>query len=145
MADIVCKICHDTVLSKAGICVGCCDRLGIIPMPEVTRPPRGCSKCSGMKFVRAIPREYSAYNVKVWDGSYVKDVAAPMALTHRPGRVEDKVVNLPDVRRGQGILEAWVCMSCDFVEWYCHTAAQIPIGPEFMTEVVDFTPDSPYR
>ena len=134
-AEIVCKVCKETPLNKAGICVGCCDRLANVPMPEVTRPPRGCRSCNGMQFVRVIPREYTATG----SGDYVAELVAPMYLTHR---IRDGESN---IRRGAGMLEAWVCAACDYVEWYCHTASKIPIGPEFMTEVVDFTPDSPYR
>lgn len=32
-----------------------------------------------------------------------------------------------------------------YVEWYVEDPTEIPIGPEFMSDIVDYTPDKPYR
>ncbi len=37
----------------------------------------------------------------------------------------------------RGWLEAYVCRACGFVEWYCCDPDKLPIGPEYMTELVD--------
>ena len=135
---ISCKVCGHTQLSKPGICMECCANLGIVPLPESTRPRRACRACGATRFVRAVPREYVGDS----DGGHA--LAAPMLLTHRPLRWNDGEIGT-DPRRGFGLLEAWVCLACEAVEWYCRGAAQIPIGPEYMTELVDVDPDAPYR
>lgn len=141
-----CKVCKTTALSKPGICVACCKTLGIVPMPEITRPPRGCLRCQALKFVRVIPREFaSERRVVGLAQTTVAELAVPMALTYEPHTARDPKTPANDLRRGHGMLEAWVCVSCDFVEWYCHDARAIPIGPEYMSEEVDFAPPSPYR
>ena len=80
-----------------------------------------------MKFVRAIPRELT-------------DQAAPMTLTYDVTRAAAS-----NVKGGYGRLEAWACLACNFVEWYCQDTDRIPIGPEYMTELVDYESDAPYR
>jgi hypothetical protein len=90
-----------------------------------------------MRFVRAIPREYSQVELT----SRFEVGAIPMTITNH--------VRRGDIRRtaesGRGLLEAYVCTACGFVEWYCHDPEAIPIGPEYMTEIVDYAGEAPYR
>ncbi|MBA3539845.1 MAG: hypothetical protein H0T79_09465 [Deltaproteobacteria bacterium] len=142
---IVCKVCSTTALSNPGICVACCDTLGVVAMPPARRPARPCLRCNGMKFVRVMPREHSAVGA-----DFVRTQAAPMALTHDPrvipaGLLSRETVAAPDITAGFGVLETYVCLGCEYVEWYCQGAREIPIGPEYMTEVIDYTSDAPYR
>ena len=130
-----------------GICYDCADTLGVIPMPPPRRPPRPCTRCNGMRFVRAIPREYTADEL----GQTVDPKVAPMALTAAP-RVWERVffrgnsVQPQDITGHRyGVLETYVCRSCGFVEWYCLEPDQIPIGPEYMTDVVNYDSEGPYR
>lgn len=44
-----------------------------------------------------------------------------------------------------GSLETYVCKGCGFVEWYCQDPESVPIGPEYMTELVDYDSGTPYR
>ena len=109
-------------------CVRCATVIGVIPMPQTRRPAAPCQRCGTRKFVRVIPREL--------DGN-----SAPMALTY-----DISATIAADLTRGFGKLEAYVCFKCNFVEWYVQgNAADIPIGPEYMTELVDHDPDAPYR
>jgi hypothetical protein len=125
---VTCKVCESTPLSKAGICAMCCTKLGIVPMGEARRPPRPCMRCNAMKFVRVIPRE-------------LDQEAAPMALSYGISRDSTAVL-----QKGFGKLEAYVCYACNYVEWYTReNAKDIPIGPEYMTEIVDLEGEAPYR
>jgi hypothetical protein len=99
-----------------------------------------------MKFVRAIPREYTAYGY-----DYVHTRVAPMALTAAPDiskrmLLQGNKVDAPDIMNQRyGQLETYVCVGCGFVEWYCQDPEHIPIGPEYMTDVVDYEANAPYR
>jgi hypothetical protein len=42
-------------------------------------------------------------------------------------------------------LEMYICHGCGFVEWYCRDVAGIPIGPEHMSELIDYGPAPGYR
>ena len=64
---------------------------------------------------------------------------------HRETRDEEAKVEQSHVVRGRGVLEMYICTSCGFVEWYCQDPESIPIGPENMSEIVDYTPTEPYR
>ena len=56
-----------------------------------------------------------------------------------------KVVNKPGDGDGRGLLENYICKGCGFIEWYCADPDKIPIGPEFMTDEIDYDQDAPYR
>ena len=116
------------------LCVHCADAYGVIPMAPSRRPPRPCGQCNGMEFVRAIPRELARRT-------------SPMAVTYQH---EYQTVPIAgplavDPRKPYGFLEMFICRKCGFVEWYCANPEHIPIGPQFMTEIVDYGSDSPYR
>jgi hypothetical protein len=145
-----CRICDQELLDSSslpGVCAGCVTTLGLVPMPPPRRPARPCAKCNGRKFIRAIPREYAAE----WHGSSTSTVVAPMALTAHPSVTKRLLFkgntvaqpNLP--RHSCGTLEAYVCVGCGFVEWYCQDPESIPIGPEYMTDAIDYDSPSPYR
>jgi hypothetical protein len=144
-----CRICDQELLhssSLPGVCTECATTLGLVPMPAPRRPAQPCAKCNGMKFIRAIPREYASD----WLGTSTE--VAPMALTARP-RVTKRGLFLggneasqPDLQRQScGTLEAYVCVGCGFLEWYCQDPESIPIGPEYMTDAIDYDSPTPYR
>jgi hypothetical protein len=141
--SMTCRLCEQPLLEPsfaAGICADCARTIKMTPMPPPRRRAAPCARCNGMRFVRAIPREYS--------GEY--DSLHPMTVTQEP-RVEGKLfartknVYRPSPDLGFGALEMYACLGCGFVEWYCQDPENIPIGPEHMTDVVDYTPDKPYR
>jgi hypothetical protein len=104
-------------------------------------------RCNGARFVRVIPREYTAYESEYGVHHY----AAPMHATTLPELRErwllpgNEVSEAPTLRGGRGLLEAYICTGCGFVEWYCHDVEAIPIGPEYNTAIVDYGAQGPYR
>lgn len=141
-----CKLCNDKPAESNGICEKCMDTLGIIEMPPPRRRPTPCLKCSGMKFVRVIPRMHS---VRLGIDRNQPEIA-PMTLTQAP-KFQPKVfgaghtVEAPTIVLGDGMLETDTCLKCGFVEWYVEDPEEIPIGPEYMSEVIDYESDAPYR
>ena len=122
-------------------CRDCAAKLGLVPMGESRRPPVPCQRCNGMKFVRAIPREYTS-------GSN-RDLSAPMAVTHRielaRGWLGPEPLRATPLEHRAGQLELFICHACGFVEWYCDEPGALPISPLCMTELVDYAPDAPFR
>ena len=146
-----CRICvtgevKNDVPATFDICWSCAKTFGVIPMPGPRRPARPCNRCSGVRFVRVIPRELTATG-----GDYVHEKAAPMCVTIVPLIKDDpwwkatKHPQNPNPHNGRGLLETYVCVGCGFVEWYCVDPESIPIGPEYMSDIVDYTPTTPYR
>ena len=141
-----CKLCDRAPSTRTGICDSCMEKLGIVEMPPPRRRASPCSKCNGLKFVRVIPREYTVAE----HSANNRPEVAPMTLTQKP-RIEVPLfrkgmsVDAPAIARGEGMLETYTCLSCGFVEWYVEDPSEIPIGPEYMSELIDYTPDAPYR
>ena len=50
-----------------------------------------------------------------------------------------------DTKRAFGLLEMYVCRGCGYTEWYCSDPTNVPIGPQFMTELVELKTAGPYR
>jgi hypothetical protein len=147
-----CKVCDESLGEFAhppavatGVCNRCRSKLGIIPMPPARRPAKPCARCNAMRFVRVVPRELSATG-----SDYVTSVAGPMTATLRPITepklvFSGKTVAEPSPSAGAGMFEMYICTGCGFVDWYCVDPENIPIGPEYMTELIDLTASSPYR
>ncbi len=141
-----CKLCQRNPPNPNGLCKECMDETGVVELPPPRRRAGPCLKCNGFKFVRVIPREYTvAYP------SAPRPEIAPMTLTQQPF-VTERLIREGNIVRappllfgGEGMLETYTCMSCGYVEWYCEDPTEIPIGPEFMSELVDYSPDAPYR
>lgn len=144
-----CSVCRDNELASAWeldmqLCLRCADAYGVMPMRPARRPARPCQRCNGMKFVRAIPRELTATGRH----GYVDRVASPMAVTYQH-EYQTGPISGPlalDPRKTYGYLEMYICRGCGFVEWYCSDPENIPIGPQFMTEAIDYADgDGPFR
>ena len=130
------------------MCATCATKFGVRPMPPALRPPAPCMRCGKLKFVRVIPREYTSRD----GGETNAQVAVPMFLTYVPkGNPTNKPggwLNGPqplDMNDGHGLLEAYACIGCGFVEWYCHDALDIPLSPYVMSELIDYGKGGPYR
>ena len=120
------------------LCTTCANNLGVIPMPPARRKLVPCRACNGMSFIRAIPRE-------VAPGENAQ-VTSPMAVTI--GGQEQGWLGFgitADTRRAFGLLEMYVCRGCGYVEWYCSDPKSVPVGPQFMTELIEGEGDGPYR
>jgi len=141
-----CKLCQREPARPNGLCPACMVEIGVIEMPPARRRPAPCTKCNATRFVRVIPREYTVSKGGDWNTPEI----APMTLTQLPNsrtKVFGKgnVIDAPSVGNGKGTLETYTCLGCGHVEWYCQDPTEIPIGPEFMSELVDVGADKPYR
>jgi hypothetical protein len=145
-----CPVCVEGKLSleverAIQMCVECARKYGVRPMPPALRPPAPCQRCSGLEFVRTVPREYSVRP----GGELNVQIAAPMFFTATiPGASGGGVgVARTEVaiEHGYGQLEMYACLGCGFVEWYVHGARDIPIHPHLMTEKIDYGSGGPYR
>jgi hypothetical protein len=114
------------------VCQDCARKTGIVAVPPPRRRVTPCAKCSHTKLVRVVPREIT------------EGVAGPMFATHEIQRAGSAVLGIYP-RAGYGVLEAYICKQCGFVEWYCQSPDEIPIGPEYMNELVDLDAGGPYR
>jgi hypothetical protein len=84
----------------------------------------------------------------VTGSDYVHQHVGPMTLTMDSpafGWGERKTrPDVPDPGNGRGLLEAYVCRGCGFVEWYCLDPESIQLGPEYMAQEFDCGGE-PYR
>ncbi|HEY5933577.1 MAG TPA: hypothetical protein VIU61_03050 [Kofleriaceae bacterium] len=127
------------------LCEACANEFGVMPMPPARRPARACERCNGMQFIRAIPRELTAFG-----NDHVNEVASPMQVTYqlqvRSGLFGGKRAVRLDSRKAFGFVEQYICRKCGFIEWYCSNPERVPIGPAYMTEAIDYdTAAEPYR
>jgi hypothetical protein len=141
-----CRVCKNQLDDAAqAVCAGCRETLGIVEMPPARRPVGPCHKCNGTKLIRVIPRDHTVLVA----GTYqTLRVTVPMRLTVIPtlsSRWSQDRVDHPDPAMMRGLLEAYVCRTCGFTEWYCSDPQNIPIGPEYMTEAIDDGDGGPYR
>ncbi|MBA3539326.1 MAG: hypothetical protein H0T79_06830 [Deltaproteobacteria bacterium] len=136
VADPPCALCGDNLTNpierSRRVCDDCAAKTGVVVLPPSQRDRLPCAKCRGSKFVRAIPRELGADRT-----------AGPMFAAYQIPGTSQRIDPL-DPRRGFGVLEAYICKGCGFVEWYCQDPLEIPIGPEYMTEDVDLS-TTPFR
>lgn len=117
-------------------CTDCITKLGVAPLPPARRPRTPCMRCQGKSFLRALPREHVYFAQQAHTAALPLYATAPV----RPGTIE------LDAQQGVGLLEAYICRACGFVEWFCADADKIPAHPLLMTEVIDLDDGgSPYR
>ncbi|MEO7092377.1 MAG: hypothetical protein ABI175_03940 [Polyangiales bacterium] len=145
---MACKLCERNEPRPNGLCTTCMTDLGVIEMPPARRLATPCLKCNGMKFVRVIPREYTVTHGGDWNTPEV----VPMTLTQEPHVAArllfaGNIVHPSKLKEdsGYGVPEAYTCLACGFVEWYVGHPAEIPIGPEYMSELIDYGSATPYR
>jgi hypothetical protein len=97
-----------------------------------------------MKYVRVIPREITGGTA-----NYDNQRASAMGLTYqleiKESLFSDSGPKAPSIREALGIVETYVCFKCGFVEWYCRNPAEIPIGQEYNSDIIDYASDQPYR
>lgn len=143
--SLACVVCNrgplETELQLARrTCDSCATKTGNIVLPPPRRRVAPCVKCNHAKIVRCVPRELSV----VEELSQNVPSYGPMFAAYELRFRYDKVQPI-HARSGFGVLEAYICRKCGFVEWYCQNAEEIPIGPEYMTEELDADGDTPYR
>ncbi|HTE53867.1 MAG TPA: hypothetical protein VK698_23590 [Kofleriaceae bacterium] len=141
-----CRICDESgeSLGTIGVCETCRQRMGIREPGAPLRPARPCGRCSGTSFVRSWSlRERAPYGRDI-----VHPHLAPLAIAFAPA-VRSGFWSLrtaePSRSTPIGIMEAYVCRGCGLTEIYTEGAADIPIGPEFGTELIEVPGEGPFR
>jgi len=132
----VCKVCNSRNLNSRlersrGLCDECAKETGLWLEPPSIRPTRPCQRCGHTQFVCSQLR----------DRGGAKDAAlAPLSLsvahTSKGWATADSVKPWAPM----GILIAFACRACGLTELYTLEADKIPIGPEYGTHLVDYTP-----
>lgn len=143
-----CEICEEKLepLEEGfGVCQTCRHKLGIVPLPPVTRPPVPCTRCNSLQFLRVVPRETSSTG-----GEYGSEYTAPQFLTYPPRGAVGIFTSYAkplDIKAGYGLVELFVCRKCGFIEHYCPTVNDVPVHKHLNTEVVDYeaTKGGPFR
>ena len=97
-------------------------------------------RCGGLELIRARMRERTAG--ALGSDRNVEDFV-PFAITYGTSEEYASVFAFkkvpsaaPDNARPFGRLEAWVCRTCGFVEWYAQSPKEIPIAAAHGTELV---------
>jgi DNA-directed RNA polymerase subunit RPC12/RpoP len=157
-----CKLCHarrletDPELAQT-LCSPCATKLGTTPMPPPRRPDVPCPRCRGRRFIRVFPRERFVVDASTkWLGSDLSAFGAmyaPMAATYEVSIVRQQIgvmIGAPEVRgldlsQPRGLIARYICSTCGFVELFCENPESIPIGTEYMSDIVDYGGDKPYR
>jgi hypothetical protein len=141
-----CRICGASgeALGAIGICETCRAGLGLRDPSPPLRPPRPCGRCGGTSFVRSWTlRERAPYGRDI-----VHPHLAPLAVAFAPAvRTGFWSLRTAEPTRSTpvGLLEAYVCRACGLTELYTAGAADIPIGPEYGTELIEVPTDGPFR
>ena len=152
MAKPMCRLCTVNPLKtddelRTTTCASCTAKLGLTPMPEPMRPPNACTRCGTFKFVRVVPRHVSPpVNRGLVATMTNSDLTlTPTGVTYELDRRTTPYGGalIPDCKpaldQPRGKLSLYICTGCGFTETYCDDPASIPIGPEYMTDVVDYT------
>ncbi|HZS37630.1 MAG TPA: hypothetical protein VFF06_12425 [Polyangia bacterium] len=147
-----CKICNGSISGLSSdpawqeweranrICLSCRGSFGLSTLaPPPVRPPRPCARCGHTVLVRALLRE------RVGEWARLSPAGVSYACRRESSFWTGKHASAPDSDAPLGVLDAFVCRGCGFVEWYARDPAAIPIGPEYGTELVDVGTQAPYR
>jgi len=130
-----CPSCRRSLAPGERICAACQKTFGLPPGSWVTRrPPRPCGRCDNDELIHAVVRERGA---DTWRSQRL----APLGVTYRKQSVVSvsghaRELDEPDLRDPAGIFEVFVCRACGFTEWYVIDPENVPIGPEYATELV---------
>jgi hypothetical protein len=105
-------------------------------------------RCGGLELVRAKIRERTEGAIPDTVNSTEKYI--PFAVTYGQREEQRSMFGkkvrsaAPEFTKPYGRLEAWICRSCGFVEWYAQSPEEIPIAEAFGTELVT-VPAPAYR
>ncbi len=132
-----CKLCKTDTTNDRGVCNDCLGALGFAtPIPKAEPPQKGCARCGHLTLIRALLRE------RTYSGS---EKLEPQAITF--GYVKGFWGMSPSEITGErfGVMEARICKSCGFTDLFTQSPAEIPIGPEYGTELIEVPEPGPYR
>lgn len=131
------------------LCAPCAAKTGLAyPLPS-RRGAWPCMRCGGAELIRAQVRERT-----VVDGTdHARGAPAPLAITYGQGEeftpkffsLEKQPSAAPNLAVPFGVLDAYVCRACGFVEWYAQEPEKIPIGATFGTSLVQVPGAGPFR
>jgi len=139
MAHPICNVCKvnqlaTSVQKRRGLCDSCAETTGLWLEPPELRPTRPCQRCGNTQFICSQLRERGQ--------GFVAPFAIALADTRRGFVTTDDAKPWAPM----GILIAFACRACGLTEIYTLEADKIPIGPEYGTHLVDYTPsDGPLR
>jgi hypothetical protein len=140
-----CTLCQRPgQVGDRGACNECLSQLGFAtPVPEVDPPAAGCARCGHRTLIRVLLRERTA-------STYARGLAelAPVAATYS-SELHSKLWQgskpAEDPAKPIGIMEARICRACGFTDLYTQRSEDIPIGPEFGTQLLEISDQDPYR
>jgi len=143
-----CPACGERALRTAAerhrnLCDSCATDTGVWARPPALRPIAPCRRCTHTRFVVSQLRERSSTG-----GEYGSEYMAPMGVsfaTRSAGIFKGRKRAEP--KSPIGLLFAYICQRCGYTELYTAGAANLPIGPEYGTEVFDVAPEGrgPFR
>jgi len=131
------------------LCAPCAAKTGLAyPLPS-RRGPWPCMRCGAATLIRAQVREQAG----VQGSDRAQARPAPLAITYGQGQeftpeffsMEKQPSAAPDLHVAFGVLDAYVCRACGFVEWYAQEPEKIPIGATFGTSLVEVPGAGPFR
>lgn len=131
------------------LCAPCAATTGLAyPMPS-RRGAWPCMRCGGAQLIRAQVRERAVDS----GSAHARGRPAPLAITYARGEefappllsLAKQPSAAPDLDVPFGVLDAYVCRACGFVEWYAQEPEKIPIGATFGTSLVEVPGAGPYR
>ena len=137
-----CEVCGIALSDDGKLCPSCHSKAGLADARAARRPELPCMRCGGLELVHAQIRERTAGNIGSDSNA---ERVVPFAVTYATGEEyastgffsTKKVPSAtPNTKRPYGILEAYVCRACGFVEWYARSPEEIPIGAALGTELV---------
>lgn len=143
MPHPICRVCNHRLLTSSierrrGLCEKCAERTGLWLEPPSLRPTRPCQRCGNTQFVCSQMRERA------------KGAVIPFAIALADADIRSGTPYVTSDEAApwapMGILVAFACRRCGLTEMYTLDADKLPIGPEFGTHLVDYTPiDGPLR
>jgi predicted nucleic-acid-binding Zn-ribbon protein len=143
MAHPTCPVCNTNALAsnierRRGLCEACAVHTGLWLEPPSIRPTRPCQRCGNTQFVCSQMRERGRGGIVPFA------IAMADAKKDGPGGFVTSSEAAPWAP--MGILVAFACRQCGLTELYTLDADKIPIGREYGTHLVDYTPtDGPMR
>lgn len=137
---IMCQSAFDN-LALDNICQKCRKRAAL-PAAHVMplRPLEPCRRCHGDSFIRTRVRERAAAGHDHVN-AFPAALSAGFLNERKSNFWADKVQEEVDLEQPVGIFEIYICRQCGFTEWYTRGWNDIPIGPEFGTEIFDTSID----
>lgn len=125
--------------SDPAICEDCARKAGLARSLPSRRPPLPCARCGHRELLRVQMRERTV----VTGQQANEERAAPASLTFERGVSYKGFFALQQVPSAAakmdqpyGLLDAYVCRSCGFIDWYAQEPEHIPVGAIYGTQLV---------